>query len=208
MPIKIALVEDDADVLASMTKVLDRAPGCVCAGSFTNGEEAVREIPRLRPQVVLMDINLPGMDGLECVRQLAPMLPDTSFLMLTVHDDSDTIFNSLAAGAAGYLLKPVRAAALLAAVKDAFAGGAPMTIHIARKVVQSFKQAAPTVPEAEKLSPREIEVLDFLVKGYSYKEVAEAMSIRYGTVHSHIEHIYKKLHVQSRAQAVARYKRL
>jgi DNA-binding NarL/FixJ family response regulator len=208
MPIKIALVEDDADVLASMVQILKRAPGCACVGTFASGEDALREIPKLRPQVVLMDINLPGMDGVECVRQLAPLVSGTSFLMLTVHEDPDSIFNSLSAGAAGYLLKPVRAAELLAAVKDVFAGGAPMTSNIARKVVQSFKRVAPTAPAAENLSPRETEVLDYLVKGYSYKEVAEAMSISYGTVHTHIERIYKKLHVQSRAQAVARYLRV
>jgi DNA-binding NarL/FixJ family response regulator len=208
MPIKIALVEDDADVLASMIQILERAPGCTCVGMFASGEDALREIPKLRPQVVLMDINLPGMDGVECVRQLAPLVTDTSFLMLTVHEDPDSIFNSLAAGAAGYLLKPVRAAELLAAVKDVFAGGAPMTSNIARKVVQSFKRVAPSARAVENLSPRETEVLDYLVKGYSYKEAADAMSISYGTVHTHIERIYKKLHVQSRAQAVARYLRV
>jgi DNA-binding NarL/FixJ family response regulator len=207
MPIKIALVEDDADVLASMTQILERAPECACVGTFASGEDAVREIPKLKPQVVLMDINLPGMDGVECVRQLARLVPGTSFLMLTVHEDPDSIFNSLAAGAAGYLLKPVRAAELLAAVKDVFAGGAPMTSNIARKVVQSFKRVTPTT-SGENLSPRETEVLDYLVKGYSYKEVAEAMSVSYSTVHTHIERIYKKLHVQSRAQAVARYLRV
>ncbi len=208
MPIKIAIVEDDADVRVSMTQILERAPGCTCVGTFASGEDALLEIPKLRPQVVLMDINLPGIDGVECVRQLAPLVPGTSFLMLTIHEDSDSIFNSLAAGAAGYLLKPVRAAELLEAVKDVFAGGAPMTSNIARKVVHSFKRFAPTAPVTDNLSPRETEVLDYLVKGYSYKEVAEAMSISYGTVHTHIERIYKKLHVQSRAQAVARYLRV
>jgi DNA-binding NarL/FixJ family response regulator len=130
-------------------------------------------------------------------------------LMLTVHEDPDSIFNSLAAGAAGYLLKPVRAAQLLAAVKDVYAGGAPMTSNIARKVVQSFKRLTPAAgPTAEKLSPREMEVLDYLVKGFSYKETADAMGISYSTVHTHIERIYHKLHVQSRAQAVARYLRV
>lgn len=207
MPIKIVLVEDDADVLASMAQILERAPDCDCVGTFASGEDALREIPKLAPQVVLMDINLPGMDGVECVRQLARLVPGTSFLMLTVHEDPDSIFNSLAAGAAGYLLKPVRAVELLAAVKDVFAGGAPMTSNIARKVVQSFKRVAPKT-SAQNLTPRETEVLDYLVKGYSYKEVAEAISISYGTVHTHIERIYKKLHVQSRAQAVARYLRV
>jgi DNA-binding NarL/FixJ family response regulator len=130
-------------------------------------------------------------------------------LMLTVHEDPDFIFNSLAAGAAGYLLKPVRAAQLLAAVKDVYSGGAPMTSNIARKVVQSFKRATPSAtPPAENLSPRETDVLDCLVKGFSYKETADALGLAYATVHTHIEHIYHKLHVRSRAQAVARYLRV
>lgn len=205
MSIKVAIVEDEAAVRDSLVGILRRSPGCECIGDFNSGEAAVKDIPKLQPAVVLMDINLPGMDGVECVRQLSSLLPETYFLMLTVHEDPDSIFNSLAAGASGYLLKPVRAAELLAAVKDVFAGGAPMTSNIARKVVQSFKRAKPATPATESLSPREAEVLDYLVKGFSYKEVAEAMSISYSTVHTHIERVYKKLHVQSRAQAVARY---
>ncbi len=205
MSIKVAIVEDEASVRTSLEGILKRSPGCQCVGTFGSGEEAVKEIPKLQPSVVLMDINLPGMDGVECVRQLSVALPKTYFLMLTVHEDPDSIFNSLQAGASGYLLKPTRAAELLAAVKDVFAGGAPMTSNIARKVVQSFKRTAATAPEAENLSPRETEVLDYLVKGFSYKEVADVLKISYGTVHTHIERIYKKLHVQSRAQAVARY---
>jgi len=208
MSIKVAIVEDEAAVRGSLAGILRRSPGCECIGHFGTGEAAVQEIPKLNPAVVLMDINLPGMDGVECVRRLSPAMPGTYFLMLTVHEDPDSIFNSLAAGASGYLLKPVRAAELLAAVKDVFTGGAPMTSNIARKVVRSFKRATPTTPETESLSPRETEVLDYLVKGYSYKEVAEVMSISYGTVHTHIERIYRKLHVQSRAQAVARYLRV
>ncbi len=206
MPITVAIVEDEAAVRGSLEGILKRSPDCQCVGTFGSGEEAVNGIAAgLRPSVVLMDINLPGRDGVECVRRLSAVLPHTSFLMLTVHEDPDSIFNSLAAGASGYPLKPVRATELLAAVKDAFAGGAPMTSNIARKVVASFKRTATTAPEAENLSPRETEVLDYLAKGYSYKEVADAMRISYGTVHTHIERIYKKLHVQSRAQAVARY---
>lgn len=205
MSIKVAIIEDEPAVRGSLEGILKRAADCECVGAFGSGEEAVKGVPKLRPSVVLMDINLPGMDGVECVRQLSALLPNTFFLMLTVHEDPDSIFNSLAAGAAGYLLKPVRAAELLTAVKDVFAGGAPMTSNIARKVVQSFKRVPSNAPDTEKLSPRETEVLDFLVKGYSYKEVVDAMKISYGTVHTHIERIYKKLHVQSRAQAVARY---
>ncbi len=208
MPILVALVEDDTPLRASLAGILQRAPNCRCVGAFASAEEALREIPNLSPQVVLMDINLPGMDGVQCVRRLAEVIPKAQILMLTVHEDTDTIFESLSAGAAGYLLKPVRAAELLAAVQDVYAGGAPMTSNIARKVVQSFKRAAPESDESKQLSPRERDVLDYLVKGYSYKEVGDQMKISYSTVHTHIEHIYHKLHVQSRAQAVAKYLRV
>ena len=205
MPIEVAIVEDDASVRASLAGILQRASNCRCVGIFGSAEEALREIPRLRPAVVLMDINLPGLNGVECVRQISKLLPELKILMLTVHEDSDFIFNSLAAGASGYLLKPVRSAELLAAVKDVNSGGAPMTSNIARKVVQSFQKAGPARSEADNLSPRELAVLSHLAKGYSYKETADLMKISYSTVHTHIEHIYQKLHVQSRAQAVARY---
>ena len=210
MPITISIAEDcAAGARASMLKILEDAPNCKCVGAFSSGEDALLEIPKLKPQVVLMDISLTGMDGVECVRQLARLMELPQILMLTVHEDPESIFNSLTAGAAGYLLKPVRAAQLLAAVKDVYSGGAPMTSNIARKVVQSFKRAASAVrTEAENLSPREMDVLNYLVKGFSYKETAEALGLAYGTVHTHIEHIYHKLHVQSRAQAVARFLRV
>ncbi len=208
MPITVAIVEDDAPLRASMTGILERAAECRFLGAFACAEDALRDLPKLAPQVVLMDINLPGMDGVECVRQLADLLPETQILMLTVNEDTDTIFESLATGASGYLLKPVRASELLAAIKDVYAGGAPMTSNIARKVVQSFKRAGAEPDETRQLSPRERDVLDYLAKGYSYKETAELMRISYSTVHTHIEHIYQKLHVQSRAQAVAKYLRV
>jgi DNA-binding NarL/FixJ family response regulator len=208
MPITVAIVEDDAPLRASLSGILQRATNCRCVGAFANAEDALREVPRLSPQVVLMDINLPGMDGVQCVRQLSQRVPRAQILMLTVHEDPDTIFESLSAGASGYLLKPVRAAELLAAVKDVYAGGAPMTSNIARKVVKSFRRAGTEANETKELSPRERDVLDYLVKGYSYKETADQMGISYSTVHTHIEHIYQKLHVQSRAQAVAKYLRV
>ena len=209
MAITITIVEDNNAVRQSMLNILEGAPDCKCIGSFSSGEQALAEIPKLKPQIVLMDISLTGMDGVECVRRLARQMDLPQILMLTVHEDPDSIFNSLAAGAAGYLLKPVRATQLLAAVKDVYGGGAPMTSSIARKVVQSFKRVTPSSkPAAEALSPREVDVLDYLVKGFSYKETADAMGISYSTVHTHIERIYHKLHVQSRAQAVARYLRV
>jgi len=206
MAIKVAIVEDDARVRASLEEILRRGPGCRCVGAFPDAETALRELPALAPQVVLMDINLPGMDGVEAVRQLAVRLPKAQILMLTVYDDADSIFHSLAAGASGYLLKPVRAAQLLAAVGDVCNGGVPMTSVIARKVVQSFKKPAPAGnPDAEHLSPKELEVLEHLARGLSYKETAEALAISYATVRTHIERIYRKLHVRSRGEAVARY---
>jgi DNA-binding NarL/FixJ family response regulator len=208
MPITVAIVEDDAPLRASLSGILQRAANCRCVGAYASAEDALREIPDLSPQVVLMDINLPGMDGVQCVRRLAELAPRAQILMLTVHDDPDSIFESLSAGASGYLLKPVRSAELLAAIKDVYAGGAPMTSNIARKVVQSFKRAGSEADETRQLSPRERDVLDYLVKGYSYKETADQMGISYSTVHTHIEHIYQKLHVQSRAQAVAKYLRV
>ena len=203
--ITVTVVEDDAQVRRSLAGILKRSPGVVCVGEHGNAEEALREIPRVQPKVVLMDVNLPGMDGVHCVRQLSELAPKTQVLMLTVYDSTDTIFNSLAAGASGYLLKPISAAQLLSAVKDVYAGGAPMTSDIARKVVQAFKQPAPSNDETENLSPREQEVLDLLAKGYLYKEIAKQLNISYGTVHTYIERIFKKLHVRSRGQAVAKY---
>lgn len=204
----VAIVEDDSSVRRTMINILQRAPGIRCVGDFGSGEEALREIPLLAPQVVVMDINLSGMTGVECVQQLARLNSKTQFIMLTVHDDIEAIFDSLSAGAGGYLLKPVRTAELIAAVRDVYAGGAPMTSHIARKVVQSFKQPTPPAAAGETLSPREIEILDYLAKGHIYKQIADALGISYRTVGTHIEHIYKKLHVRSRSQAVAKFHRL
>ena len=203
--ITVAIVEDDAQVRQSFVGILKRGPGVVCVGEYGNAEEAIREIPRVQPRVVLMDINLPGMDGVHCVRRLSELAPNTQVVMLTVFENTEAIFNSLAAGAHGYLLKPISAEQLIAAIKDVYAGGAPMTSDIARKVVQTFKRPAPSGAETENLSPREQEVLDFLAKGYLYQEIAQQLAISYGTVHTYIERIFKKLHVRSRAQAVAKY---
>lgn len=204
-PITVAIVEDDPRIRRSLAAILEQDPGLECVVTCASGEEAIMYLPKLKPKVVLMDINLPGIDGVECVRRLGGQLPGTQILMLSVREDSDVIFDSLSAGASGYLLKPPSAAELIAAVRDVFAGGAPMTSSIARKVVQSFKQAGPSPREADNLSPREIEVLELLVKGFAYKEVAAELGISYSTVHRHIESIYRKLHVHSRSHAVAKY---
>lgn len=206
IPITVAVVEDEPELRGSFEAILTRAPGVRCVGAFANAEDALHGVPKLKPQVVFMDVQLPGMDGVECVRQLSELLPKTQFVMLTVHDNPDAIFNSLSAGASGYLLKPVRAAELIAAVKDVIAGGAPMTSNIARKVVRAFKNpATPSEKLTVALTPKETQVLDYLAKGYLYKEIADVLNISYGTVHTHIEHIYEKLHVRSRSQAIAKY---
>lgn len=203
----VAIVEDDEEVRQSLRSILERAEGIRWVGGFASAEDALREIPDLRPDILLMDINLPGMSGVECVKKLSPIVPDTLILMLTVHDDTETIFEALSAGASGYLLKPVLAMELLAAMSDVQAGGAPMTSNIARKVVRSFKKPAPPEDDCEPLSPRETEILDLLAQGYIYKEIADQLGITYRTVSTHIERIYAKLHVRSRAQAVAKFRR-
>ncbi|MCX6887674.1 MAG: response regulator transcription factor [Verrucomicrobia bacterium] len=204
--ITVAIVEDDVEVRHSLIDIINREAGMSCAGAFGTAREALEQIPELRPQTVLMDINLPGMSGVECARKLAVAVPGLQIVMLTVYHDSKAIFDSLAAGAVGYLLKPVRTDELVRAIRDVRAGGAPMSTNIARQVVQAFKKPAPPerrdVPD---LSPREREVLELLAKGYQSKEIATLLGIGYWTVESHVGHIYQKLHVRSRAEAVARY---
>lgn len=207
----VAIVEDDAALLQTLTRIAARAPGVGRVAGFPNGEEALEGVPPMDPQIVVMDINLPGMSGVECVRRLNALAPQTQVLMLTVHDDTEAIFESFAAGASGYLLKPVRANELLAAIRDVQTGGSPMTSNIARKVVQSFQQPVPaSAPPDEStcLSPREKEILDALVEGALYKEIADRLGISYSTVHTHIARIYQKLQVRSRGQAVAKYRGL
>ena len=205
--ISVALVEDDSGVRQRLASVLKQASGIVCVGSFATAEEAVKTLPQLCPNVVFMDINLPDHDGVWAVQQLSPSLPQTQIVMLTVHDDTDTIFQSLSAGASGYLLKPVQSAEFLDALRNVHSGGVPMASNIARKIIHSFAQPsrAPVPNEMESLTDREREVLGYLAKGYLYKEVADLLNISYRTVHTHIEHIYQKLHVRSRSEAAACY---
>lgn len=204
-PITVALVEDDIRIRRAMALILDSADDCRCIGQYRSGEEAIEALPQLAPRVIIMDINLPGIDGVGCVRQLIARRVQSQILMLTVHKESDTIFAALAAGAMGYLVKPVRAEVLLEAVRDVFGGGAPMTGSIARKVVQAFQSRAPQSAATDQLSPREREILNLLSQGFLYKEIAEELNTSYATVRTHIERIYTKLHVHSRAQAVARF---
>lgn len=204
-PITVAIVEDDAGIRRSLEAILEQDEALECIGTFGSGEEALAKLPALMPKVILMDVMLPGMNGVACVRALVAEGVEAQILMLTVRDDTDILFDSLAAGASGYLLKPPRATQLLEAVHDVFAGGAPMTSSIARKVVQSFADTKPSTREPKNLSAREIEVLELLVRGLAYKEVSAELGVSYSTVHRHIESIYRKLHVHSRSHAVAKY---
>jgi DNA-binding NarL/FixJ family response regulator len=208
MAIKVAIVEDNEKLRETLGRVLERTEGFACVGRFATAEEALQAVPGLKPDVVLMDINLPGINGVECVRRLKDQCPDTQFIMLTVYEDTDNIFNALAAGATGYLLKRSTKAELLQAIRDVMKGGSPMTTHIARKVVQSFQKPPARPPEPDfELSPREREVLDLLAQGFLYKEIAEKLGVTYETVHTHIRRIYEKLQVRTRTEAVAKFLR-
>lgn len=206
MSITVSIVEDDAPARAILTEWISGTPGFQCLGVYENAEAALVALPKEKPSVVLMDINMPVMSGIECVRRLKPQMMNTQFMMLTVYEDPDHIFKALSAGASGYLLKRTPRAELLAAVRDVHSGGSPMSSNIARKIVQSFQRfnnASSVQPD--NLSPREREVLELLARGYLYKEIAETLHISVPTVNAHIRRIYEKLHVHSRAQAVAKY---
>jgi DNA-binding NarL/FixJ family response regulator len=208
MPLSVAIVEDDSRIQKSLRLMLTTDPGILCVGVFGTATAAIASIPPLNPDVVFMDVHLPDQSGIEVVRILATSARPPQIVMLTSYDDTEAIFNSLSAGASGYLLKPIRTSELLAAVRDVHSGGAPMTGAIARKVVQAF--ARPTIqpnPSTEDLSPREREILALLSEGFLYKEIADRLTVSYSTVRTHIERIYQKLHVRSRAQAVASLKR-
>lgn len=204
--LSVAVVEDDPRVRGSLVEILNQDSGCVCVGDYACGEDAVAGLVKHPPRVVVMDIHLPGIDGVECVRQLAPVLPDTQFIMLTVAKDSDNLFNALAAGASGYLLKPVRAKELLDAVRDVDQGGAPMTSSIARRVVAAF-HPKPAAPKGEVLSEREQQVLKLLSEGLLYKQAASEMGVSVNTLCEYIRRIYRKLQVHSRQEAIEHYRR-
>jgi DNA-binding NarL/FixJ family response regulator len=207
MSISVSIVEDDAEVRESLARLIDSSPGYRCVSRHPSAEEALEKIPKVNPDVTLMDINLVNLNGVECVRRLKPMLPGKQIIMLTVYQNTEHIFNALAAGATGYMLKQTPPAELLAAIREVHEGGSPMSSHIARKIVQSFQQPAPLKSEAGALSPREAQVLELLAKGFLYKEIADQMHVTYATVHTHIRHVYEKLHVRSRTEAVAKHLR-
>ena len=205
MNIRVAIVEDNDSIRESLALILDGSPGLRCCGAWRTAEDALANLRRQPADVALMDINLPGQSGIECVRQLKALLPKLQIIMLTIEDDSRQVFESLKAGASGYLLKNLPPAQILAAVEGVHRGGSPMSSQIARMLVQQFQQGGRGHDEMARLTPREEQVLELAVKGYRSKEIADALSLGVQTVQTHFRNIYEKLQVRSRAEAVARY---
>jgi DNA-binding NarL/FixJ family response regulator len=204
MSIRVAIVEDDRTVRENLAVLIDAAAGFSCVAACVSAEDAWRRLPAAAPEVVLMDIHLPGRSGIACVARLKTLLPQTQVIMLTIEEDSEQVFDSLKAGATGYLVKHATPQEILDAVAEVHHGGAPMSSHIARKVVTTFRQSSANAGGDSPLSPREDEVLRLLAKGHRSKEIADELAIGVGTVNTYVRHIYEKLHVRSRAEAVAR----
>jgi len=205
MPITISVIEDDRDTRDHLVALINRDPALSCLASYASGEAAVHGFALQRSDVALVDINLPGITGIECVAQLKLQSPGLQILMLTTYEESDLIFQSLRAGAHGYVLKSVPHPELMRNIKEVFAGGAPISMQIARKVVGFFHQNAATGSDKDKLSRREHEILVLLARGYRYKEISDHLNIATSTVRTHLKHIYEKLHVQSRTEAAVKY---
>jgi DNA-binding NarL/FixJ family response regulator len=206
MSITVSLVEDERKTRESLVSVLRGVAGLKVLGAHASGEAALTNVPLEKPQVVLMDINLPGMSGVECVGQLKSQMPALRVLMLTTYEDSHLIFNSLRAGASGYILKNKSPAELLTAIQAVHEGGAPLSMRIARKMVAFFNQLPAPTPETERLSEREAQVLAALANGLLYKEIGVQLEISENTVRTYIKRIYEKLHVQTRTEAVAKFR--
>jgi DNA-binding NarL/FixJ family response regulator len=204
MPTSIALVDDDAETRRQLELLIDKTADFQCVGSFGNGEAALKRLPEVKPEVVLMDIQMPGISGIECAARLKAELPSVHILMLTVYEDTEKIFDALKAGAIGYLTKRTPPEDLIAAIQDVQRGCSPMSGHIARKVVQFFHRPPAVSPERS-LTPREQQILDLLAKSYFYKEIADQLSIGTETVRTHIRSIYEKLQVRTRTEAVVKY---
>jgi DNA-binding NarL/FixJ family response regulator len=205
MSISVAIVEDNAEIRRNLSRYIGEAPGFRCACACASGEEALRVMPQSPPDVVLMDIQMPGMSGIACTAALKRLLPAVPVMMLTVYEDNDAIFRALEAGASGYLLKRSAPAKLLEAIRELHHGGAPMTSEIARRVIHSFHKAKREPHPQDKLTVREEEILECLAKGFVTKEIADKLSVSYDTVRYHLKHIYDKLHVHSRTEAVIKY---
>jgi DNA-binding NarL/FixJ family response regulator len=203
MKITVAIVEDQKEIRESFCILINGSEGFRCIESYSNAEEAIIDIPKLNPDVALIDIHLPGATGIECIKILKPLCPNTQFLICTVFEDADNIFNALKAGANGYLLKNTPPSKLLEAINEINTGGSPMSGQIARKVIGAFQQSRPNQPVMpDSLTMREKELLTLLSKGFRYKEIAEKLFISHETVKTHIRNIYEKLQVQSKVEAL------
>jgi len=204
-PVTVAVVEDSPTVRRNLNRWLDRTPGFKCVCTCANGVEALRVIPECQPQVVLMDIQMPKMSGVECTAQLKHLLPATQIIVLTVYEDTETIFNALRAGACGYLLKRSSHQEILNAIREILQGGAPMTSAIARKLVTAFQEPVQPVDPGTALSPREREILDLLAQGLANKEIGAKLNLSPFTVKNHLARVFEKLHVRCRTEAVMAY---
>jgi DNA-binding NarL/FixJ family response regulator len=202
----VVVVEDDRELRKQLVELLGTASDIRCVGAFASGEEALKNIPGLKPNIVLMDIQLPRMSGIRCVTELKKLIPELRVIMVTVYEDSDRIFKALKAGANGYLLKSSHALHILEAVRDAHGGGAPMSSNIASKVVEHFHNLGPSPEEETNLSPREEQALNLLCSGFIYKEIADKMNIKVTTVRYFVQNICRKLHVRNRLEAVAKHR--
>jgi len=202
----VVVIEDDPGLREQLAEILGTAPDIKCVATYGSGEEALKRIPALDPDVVLMDIRLPGMSGIQCVSELKKIDPSLQILMVTVYEDSERIFKALKAGASGYLVKSGPPSQLLDSVRDVFAGGAPLSSHIARKVVRHFRLLGPAPLEAGNLSPRELQVLGLLSSGFIYKEIGDQLDIGLETVRTYVKNICLKMHVRNRLEAVAKHR--
>jgi DNA-binding NarL/FixJ family response regulator len=205
--ISVSIVDDEKGLCESIATFVNSSPGFRCVSKYGSAEVALKNLPADQPDVVLMDINMASMDGIECVHRLKKLMPKVQVVMLTVYEDSDKIFRALAAGATGYLLKRCAPDELLQAIRDVLAGGSPMSHAIARKVVASFQATTSPADQENQLSPREERVLDCLARGLAYKQIGDELGISINTIRTHLQHIYEKLHVRSRTEAVAKYVR-
>ena len=208
-PIDIAIVEDNSDLGSGLRKIVESSnsePPMRCLGVWTSGEDALKKIEAFRPQVVLMDINLPGISGIETTALVKQVLPEIQVIMVTVYRDHDKIFSALKAGASGYLLKRSSPSELRDAIRDVLTGGAPMSAEIARRVVEAFHQPSVSATDEANLSPRETEILELLCEGLANKEIADRLTISIETVRVHLKHVYEKLHVRSRTEAAMKFR--
>jgi DNA-binding NarL/FixJ family response regulator len=203
--IAISIVEDLKDVRESLSRAIESAPGFLCLSTYSNAEDALQDLPKINPDIVIMDINLPGMSGIDCIKKIKTTCPKQQFMMFTIYEDSELVYEALTAGASGYLLKKTPRDKILEALQELYEGGSPMNASIARKVVGYFQRKIDSKDTEAQLTPKEKEILELLSKGFLYKEIGGKLNITTGTVKQHIHKIYEKLHVQNRTEAINKF---